>query len=92
MLEQKKYDIILCDIKMPKMDGIETLEKIIQMQSDVPVIMISGHGTVDTAVDAIKKGAYDFIEKPLDLNRLYSNHKDSGLFYFLDPVFDFDIR
>lgn len=65
-----KYDIILCDIKMPKMDGIEVLEKIMDLGIDTPVVMISGHGTVDTAVEAIKKGAYDFIEKPLDLNRL----------------------
>jgi DNA-binding NtrC family response regulator len=65
-----EYDIILCDIKMPGMDGIEVLEKITASESDVPVIMISGHGNIDTAVEAIKKGAFDFIEKPLDLNRL----------------------
>jgi two-component system nitrogen regulation response regulator NtrX len=64
------YDIVLCDIKMPGMDGIEVLEKLGQRTHDVPVIMISGHGNIDTAVEAIKKGAYDFIEKPLDLNRL----------------------
>ncbi len=65
-----KIDVVLCDIKMPDMDGIEVLEKIMEISSDVPVIMISGHGNIDTAVEAIKKGAYDFIEKPLDLNRL----------------------
>jgi len=65
-----KYDVVLCDIKMPDMDGIEVLEKIFEITSDVQVIMISGHGSVDTAVEAIKKGAYDFIEKPLDLNRM----------------------
>lgn len=65
-----KYDIVLCDIKMPKMDGLEVLEKIMEKNREIPVVMISGHGTVDTAVEAIKKGAYDFIEKPLDLNRL----------------------
>lgn len=70
MIDEGCYEIILCDIKMPKMDGIEVLEKIIEKEPDIPVIMISGHGTVDTAVEAIKKGAYDFIEKPLDLNRL----------------------
>lgn len=64
------YDIVLCDIKMPGMDGIEVLEKLHEKASDVPIIMISGHGNIDTAVEAIKKGAYDFIEKPLDLNRL----------------------
>jgi DNA-binding NtrC family response regulator len=65
-----EYDIILCDIKMPVMDGIEVLEKLDEMGADMPVVMISGHGNIDTAVEAIKKGAYDFIEKPLDLNRL----------------------
>ncbi len=64
------YDIVLCDIKMAKMDGIEVLAKIEEISSDIPVIMISGHGNIDTAVEAIKKGAYDFLEKPLDLNRL----------------------
>jgi DNA-binding NtrC family response regulator len=64
------YDIVLCDIKMAKMDGIEVLQKINESSPDIPVIMISGHGNIDTAVDAIKKGAYDFLEKPLDLNRL----------------------
>ncbi|MGD9558628.1 MAG: sigma-54-dependent transcriptional regulator, partial [Mangrovibacterium sp.] len=62
--------IILCDIKMPGMDGIEVLEKIVAGHPDTPVVMISGHGTIDTAVESIKKGAYDYIEKPLDLNRL----------------------
>ncbi|MDD4645963.1 MAG: sigma-54 dependent transcriptional regulator, partial [Bacteroidales bacterium] len=70
MIRENHYDIVLCDIKMPKMDGLEVLEKIFQITGDVQVIMISGHGTVDAAVEAIKKGAYDFIEKPLDLNRL----------------------
>ena len=70
LIEKEKYDIILCDIKMPKMDGIEVLEKIMQMSSDMPVVMISGHGNIETAVEAVKKGAYDFIAKPLDLNRL----------------------
>jgi len=69
LLESNRYNAILCDIKMPKMDGIEVLEKILLM-TDTPVIMISGHGTIDTAVEAIKKGAFDFISKPLDLNRL----------------------
>ncbi|HRP52700.1 MAG TPA: sigma-54 dependent transcriptional regulator [Fluviicola sp.] len=64
------YDIIFCDIKMPQMDGMEVLDAIIQQKIDSPVIMISGHGTIETAVEAIKKGAFDFIEKPLDLNRI----------------------
>jgi DNA-binding NtrC family response regulator len=70
MFGNNSYDIVLCDIKMAKMDGIEVLQKISEASSDVPVVMISGHGNIDTAVDAIKKGAYDFLEKPLDLNRL----------------------
>ncbi|MBI9056379.1 MAG: sigma-54-dependent Fis family transcriptional regulator [Labilibaculum sp.] len=65
-----EFDVILCDIKMPQMDGIEVLEKTQELALDTPVIMISGHGNIDTAVDAIKKGAFDFIEKPLDLNRI----------------------
>jgi len=64
------YDIILCDIKMPGMDGIEVLEKLVEYIPDTPVVMISGHGNIDTAVESIKKGAFDYIEKPLDLNRL----------------------
>ncbi len=64
------YDLIFCDIKMPVMDGIETLEKLKESGVEAPVVMISGHGTVDTAVEALKKGAWDFIEKPLDLNRI----------------------
>lgn len=70
LFKNNQYDVVLCDIKMPKMDGIEVLEKIFEISSEVPVIMISGHGNIDTAVEAIKKGAFDFIEKPLDLNRL----------------------
>jgi DNA-binding NtrC family response regulator len=70
MFNANSYDIVLCDIKMAKMDGIEVLQKIYETSSEVPVVMISGHGNIDTAVEAIKKGAYDFLEKPLDLNRL----------------------
>jgi len=67
---QQQYDAVLCDIKMAKMDGIEVLQKLLEISPDMPVIMISGHGNIDTAVDSIKKGAFDFLEKPLDLNRL----------------------
>ncbi|MBA7691791.1 Transcriptional regulatory protein ZraR [subsurface metagenome] len=74
---QNSYDVILCDIKMPDMDGLEVLSKIEEINPEVPVIMISGHGNIDTAVDAIKKGAYDFIEKPLDLNRLLVTIKNA---------------
>ena len=64
------YDIVLCDIKMPKMDGIEFLEKAKEINGDVPIIVISGHGNIETAVEAVKKGAFDYISKPPDLNRL----------------------
>ena len=69
-IKNGEYDVVLCDIKMPGMDGIEVLEKLSEQEYDSPVVMISGHGNIDTAVEAIKKGAFDFIEKPLDLNRL----------------------
>jgi len=64
------YDIIFCDIKMPEMDGMEVLDALLKSKVETPVIMISGHGNIETAVHAIKKGAFDFIEKPLDLNRI----------------------
>ncbi|MFC4261538.1 sigma-54-dependent transcriptional regulator [Ferruginibacter yonginensis] len=67
---QKNFDVVLCDIKMPKIDGIEFLEKAKTINADTPIIMISGHGNIDTAVDAVKKGAFDYISKPPDLNRL----------------------
>lgn len=70
MLENNPFDIALCDIKMPKLDGIEVLEKVMELGIDVPFIMISAHGTIETAVEATKKGAFDFIQKPPDLNRL----------------------
>jgi len=66
---EQNYDVILCDIKMPRMDGMEVLNQLLQI-TEAPVIMISGHGTIETAVEALKKGAYDYIAKPLDLNRL----------------------
>lgn len=70
MIKAKDYDCILCDVKMPKMDGIEVLEKAKEAKPDVPFVVISGHGDIETAVDCVKKGAYDFISKPPDLNRL----------------------
>jgi len=68
--KDKSYDLVLCDIKMPKIDGIEFLQKAGEVNPDIPIIMISGHGNIETAVEAVKKGAYDFISKPPDLNRL----------------------
>ena len=70
MAKAEEYDMIFCDIKMPEMDGMEVLDGLLKAKVDTPVIMISGHGNIDTAVQAIKKGAFDFIEKPLDLNRI----------------------
>lgn len=76
-VKSEKPDIVFCDIKMPKMEGIEVLERIKEFSADTPVIMISGHGTIDTAIEAIRKGAYDFIEKPLDLNRILITIKNA---------------
>src|SRR6185436_1792128 len=67
---EKNYDLVLCDIKMPKLDGIEFLQKAGEINPDIPVVMISGHGNIETAVEAVKKGAFDYISKPPDLNRL----------------------
>lgn len=70
LIKAKKYDCILSDIKMPRMSGLEMLDKLMHEGLDTPIIMISGHGTTDDAVDAVKKGAFDYISKPPDLNRL----------------------
>ena len=72
-INKNEYKVIFCDIKMPEMDGLEMLEKI---EKPVPIIMISGHGDISTAVEALKKGAVDFIEKPLDLNKILSSIKN----------------
>ncbi|MCB0736140.1 MAG: sigma-54-dependent Fis family transcriptional regulator [Bacteroidetes bacterium] len=69
-INSQKYDAVLCDIKMPKMDGLEVLEAVSPKNPELPIIMISGHGTLETAVDAVKMGAFDYISKPPDLNRL----------------------
>ena len=71
------FDVIFCDIKMPGMDGIEVLDKLMAMGIDSSVVMITGHGSVDTAVECIKKGAFDFIQKPLDLNRILITLKNA---------------
>ena len=77
MVEKEKYSVIFCDIKMPEMDGIEVLDKLIGMGTDAAVVMISGHGDIYTAVECIKKGAFDFIQKPLDLNRILITIKNA---------------
>lgn len=71
------FDVIFCDIKMPGMDGVEVLEKMIENGVESSIVMISGHGTIDTAVECIKKGAFDFIQKPLDLNRVLITLKNA---------------
>ncbi len=77
MVEKEKYRVIFCDIKMPEMDGMEVLDKLTEMGIDSAVIMISGHGDIDTAVECIKRGAFDFIQKPLDLNRIFITIKNA---------------
>lgn len=77
MVDKEKYSVIFCDIKMPGMDGIEVLGKMIGMGIDAAIVMISGHGDIDTAVECIKKGAFDFIQKPLDLNRILITIKNA---------------
>ena len=78
LAERERYNIIFCDIKMPGMDGIEFLDKVMEAGLDSAVVMISGHGDIDTAVECIKKGAFDFIQKPLDLNRILITIKNAG--------------
>ena len=73
MIKSNKIDLILCDIKMPKKDGIEVLEFLIKGFSEIPVIMISGHGDLETAVESMRLGAFDYISKPPDLNRLLNS-------------------
>lgn len=71
------YDLILCDIKMPKMDGVEVLEKVKKVKSEIPIVMISGHGDLDTAVNTMRLGAFDYISKPPDLNRLLNTVRNA---------------
>lgn len=77
MVEKEKYSVVFCDIKMPEMDGMEVLDRFSSTGVDAAVIMISGHGDIDTAVECIKKGAFDFIQKPLDLNRILITIKNA---------------
>ena len=78
MVDKEKYDVIFCDIKMPGMDGTEVLDKLVADGIDSAIVMISGHGDIDTAVECIKKGAFDFIQKPLDLNRILITIKNAS--------------
>ena len=77
MVDKEKYSVIFCDIKMPGMDGMEVLDRFHAMGVDAAVVMISGHGDIDTAVECIKKGAFDYIQKPLDLNRILITIKNA---------------
>ena len=77
MAEKEKYSVVFCDIKMPGMDGIEVLDKMVEAGIDSAVVMISGHGDISTAVECIKKGAFDYIPKPLDLNRILITIKNA---------------
>lgn len=77
MVEKDKYDVIFCDIKMPEMDGDEVLDRLVAMGIDAAVVMISGHGDINSAVACIKRGAFDFIPKPLDLNRILITIKNA---------------
>jgi DNA-binding NtrC family response regulator len=78
MVLNESFDLIFCDIKMPKLDGLDFLSELKKEEIQVPVVMITGHGTIDTAVEAIKRGAYDFIQKPLDLNRVLVSTRNAN--------------
>ena len=77
MILKNDYDLVLCDIKMPKMDGVEVLEKIKKVKPEIPFVMISGHGDLDTAVNTMRLGAFDYISKPPDLNRLLNTVRNA---------------
>ena len=77
MIGNKNYDLVFCDIKMPRLDGLEFLKKVTEKENTIPIIMISGHGDIETAVQTLKLGAYDYIEKPLDLNRVLKSVKNA---------------
>ncbi|UMB54812.1 sigma-54 dependent transcriptional regulator [Lutibacter sp. A64] len=77
MITKSDYDLVLCDIKMPKMDGVEVLEKVKKIKPEIPIVMISGHGDLDTAVNTMRLGAFDYISKPPDLNRLLNTVRNA---------------
>ena len=76
-IKDNDYDLVLCDIKMPKMDGVEVLEKAKKIKPEIPFVMISGHGDLDTAVNTMRLGAFDYISKPPDLNRLLNTVRNA---------------
>ena len=76
-IREKDYDLVLCDIKMPKMDGVEVLEAVKKIKPEIPMVMISGHGDLDTAVNTMRLGAFDYISKPPDLNRLLNTVRNA---------------
>ena len=76
-IKKEDYDLVLCDVKMPKMDGVEVLETIKKIKPEIPVVMISGHGDLDTAVNTMRLGAFDYISKPPDLNRLLNTVRNA---------------
>ena len=77
LIKNNDYDLVLCDIKMPKMDGVEVLEKAKKIKPETPIVMISGHGDIDTAVNTMRLGAFDYISKPPDLNRLLNTVRNA---------------
>lgn len=77
LIKQEEYDLILCDIKMPKMDGVELLEQVKQLKPEIPFVMLSGHGDMETAIQTMRLGAYDYISKPPDLNRLLNTVRNA---------------
>jgi len=77
MIIKEDYDLILCDIKMPKMDGVEVLQKVKKIKPEIPIVMISGHGDIETAVETMRLGAFDYISKPPDLNRLLNTVRNA---------------
>ena len=76
-IKQTDYDLVLCDIKMPKMDGVELLEAVKKIKPEIPMVMISGHGDMETAIQAMRLGAFDYISKPPDLNRLLNTVRNA---------------
>ena len=77
MIKKDDFDLVLCDIKMPKMDGVEVLEAVKKIKPEIPMVMISGHGDLDTAVNTMRLGAFDYISKPPDLNRLLNTIRNA---------------